>query len=329
MYRLLIMIVFAALIGQKSEAQTWDQAQCNGGNCLQQGVMDGQSTPGLQGLASQVNNPAYQPCLENPAHPLCAGQVPGAFMPGSLSANPAQWANQARSGLRNSAVAWATQPASRALGADQAVYQGVQQQAQQLAAQQNLPCTGGQCWKNLLPTTVAPAKDRQNTLTALDMLQAMQTQRDPAGLAVFPGKYADCADTGTLVGSSKCCSGGTGALQSFWHQSCSAAEQQIQQAKNSGSASYLGSWSSCVRKSLGVCLRHEQHYAFCLWPGKLARLIQEQGHAQWGQALPWTCAGLTLSHPDQLALIDFNKLDLSSYIPASLSSTGTAAQVLP
>ena len=170
-------------------------------------------------------------------------------------------------------------------------------------------CQQGLCFLNL-----SPKKSTQNSpfMTQIGISMMQSAGHSLSLLRVFAGRRMDCTDTGSLIGSNKCCSGGEGALQSFWGQGCSLNARAIIAAKNHGRASFLGAWQSCSGAlPWGGCLKSIRHYAFCLWPNQVTRIIQEQGRRQLGESLYADCRGFRLQ-PNQLAKIDFNTLDFST-----------------
>ncbi len=269
----------------------WDRTSCPTESCLQQGVSD----------ATQVSVPG------NTALPTGGTS----FIP--PQGNPSRWRQQASALTQQSGLDWVARDFSHL---DTASAQSLRQQVdstQTTTTVDPVSCSDGSCLQALLPTHPATASSRSSTKLYLSMMQSMQQERDPSGLTVFPGKAVDCVDNGTLVGSSHCCHSGVGALQSFWRRACSPVDQMIEQAREAGTATYMGAWKSCAaHTAFGICIRRQQHYAFCIWPSVLARIVQEQGHAQLGQNLSATCAGLTLN-PDQLARIRLDQLDYRDY----------------
>ncbi|HNJ87116.1 MAG TPA: conjugal transfer protein TraN, partial [Agitococcus sp.] len=66
-------------------------------------------------------------------------------------------------------------------------------------------------------------------------------------------------------------------------------------------------------KVAGICVEKLIHYEYCVWPSKLARMVQDQGMAQLGQAITNACRGFKLNSPNEISMLDFSKIDLSEY----------------
>ncbi len=294
----------------------WDQSLCEGQGCLQQGVTSAQANNVLIQLQVGGGSTQVDPCQtqSSSGRRLCGGQM--FFGVPSFPANTSSLKVMAQQQLPSSGLTWVAAEAGKSAALRPAPNSPEMAQvmmAQKNALAQNVPCANASCWQGLLPAQIVNSGSLPRTATYLALMQSMQKQMDPVHMTVFQGQYAECIDAGTLVGASHCCSGGKGALQTFWGQSCTSSEISIQQAKQGDRASYLGGWNSCsVKLPLGGCLKWLHHESFCLWPGVLARIIQEQGRAQWGQMPSAPCAGFKLN-PSDLARIDFSRIDFSAY----------------
>ncbi|NNM50688.1 MAG: conjugal transfer protein TraN, partial [Pseudomonadales bacterium] len=273
----------------------WDQSLCEGKDCLQQGVTGAEANASLAQLQTGGGSIQVDPCqrVQASGRRSCGGQV--FFGVPSFPASTSALQMRAQQQLPQSGLSWVAAGAGKSVALRPGPGSPELMQvmlAKKAAHTQSVPCANASCWQGLLPVQTASPGALPRTATYLALMQSMQNQMDPVHMTVFQGQYAECVDAGTLVGSSKCCSGGRGALQTFWKQSCSSTELSIQQAKQDDRASYLGGWSSCsVKLPWGGCLKWLHHEAFCLWPGVLARIIQEQGRAQWGQKVSPPCAG--------------------------------------
>lgn len=272
-----VLLIILLMLSLGLQAESWDQQFCSSASCLQLGYDSARAAQSLPPTAEQL-------CAQTPC-PARAPAISQAWVESSYKARLPEesvWTHRAGQIIRT------------------AVSQTVVAHV----------CQQGQCLLQLSPSL--PRSSPVQAQTGLALMNALGASLDLHQLSVFAGQRRDCTDVGTWVGSNKCCSGGQGALQSFWGQSCSASAQAIIQARNMHRASYLGRWQQCTQTlPWGGCLRRLTHYAFCLWPSQIAEIVQEQGRRQWGQSIPWDCRGFTLQ-PDELARIDFNLINFQA-----------------
>ncbi len=270
----------------------WDTAPCSSTSCLRQGVSDAAQAQQVSGNVELATG--------------TAGFVPP-------QGDPSTWNQQAMGPVQQNDLGWVTNDFSHL---DASSAQSLRQQVETIKTttpMDPISCAHGTCLQGLLPKSSATSDAQRTTRLYLGMMQSMQQERDASGLTVFPGRAVDCVDNGTLVGSTHCCRSGVGALQTIWRRGCSSVDRLIEQARQAGTATYIDGWKSCAaHTAFGICIRRQQHYSFCLWPSVLARIVQEQGRAQWGQKVPRSCSGLTLN-PDQLAQIKLDQLDYHDY----------------
>lgn len=118
---------------------------------------------------------------------------------------------------------------------------------------------------------------------------------------VFKGDAKECKKH--PLGIRDCC---TDSGWGGWVVHCPKDLQDLIKAKSEGRVVSLGSYKKKKWKS--------RHYAYCVFPSKLAGIIQIQGRGgqlglSFGSATLPNCSGLT---PEQLERIDFSRLDLSA-----------------
>lgn len=174
-----------------------------------------------------------------------------------------------------------------------------------------LICTDGSC--NQGPKD--PDGTMQDFSQAASYLQAMKDVKgnfDAASLTVFKGAFHECTVDKTLIGTNQCCTGGTGFLNTVG-ASCTAEEDLINQSRNAAVVTALPQYETCGAHVLGLCVKWEEHRPYCVWPSKLARIIQDQGKAQLGIPIDSACAGFKMDSPNEFAQVDFSKIDLSEY----------------
>ena len=113
----------------------------------------------------------------------------------------------------------------------------------------------------------------------------------------------------------------------FLLQSCDQQDMEVSMLNASGYCHYVGEYCEESWPLIG-CVQEAKGY--CCFNSKLARIIQEQGRPQlkdfqpdgaWGTGQSPNCRGFT---PQEFQMIDFSKIDLSSYygdIEKNLSTT--------
>ncbi|MDA8091566.1 MAG: conjugal transfer protein TraN [Nitrospiraceae bacterium] len=102
----------------------------------------------------------------------------------------------------------------------------------------------------------------------------------------------------------------------FLLQSCDQQDMEVSMLNASGYCHYVGEYCEESWPLIG-CVQEAKGY--CCFNSKLARIIQEQGRPQlkdfqsdgaWGTGESPNCRGFT---PQEFQMIDFSKIDLSSY----------------
>lgn len=124
----------------------------------------------------------------------------------------------------------------------------------------------------------------------------------------FTGKAMRCRKA--FAGFSNCCKD-SGWGQSAGLAACDDEEKAIGKAKAKKITVSVG--ERCDRKVLGACIQKSQVY--CVFDGKLARIIQEQGRrdqlgVKFGSGDSPDCRGITVP---ELQSIDFDKINFSDF----------------
>lgn len=164
-----------------------------------------------------------------------------------------------------------------------------------------IPCADGQCD----PSSHEVSDDIAEGLSQLGALAGVagnvaDNQIKSGMPAIFTGKAQECKKY--PIGLRDCC---TDSGWGDWIKHCPQELQALQLAKQENRVVYLGHY---INHKLGA-----RHYVYCLFPSKLAAIIQIQGRGgqlkiPYGSAEYPDCRGLT---PEELARINFSSLDLS------------------
>lgn len=131
---------------------------------------------------------------------------------------------------------------------------------------------------------------------------------DQIDIKAFTGQSMACRKA--MAGFSNCC------VDSGWGNSagvanCSSEEMAIGKAKAKKVTVLVG--EACNHKVAGICIQKKQVY--CVFGGKLARIIQEQGrrdqlHISFGEGDDPNCRGITVP---ELQAINFDKINFSDF----------------
>ena len=163
----------------------------------------------------------------------------------------------------------------------------------------------------LPPTQTAVAN--HNMTKALSQMEGMRQmakhmEGTEANLRIFRGESKRC--TTNFGGSFKdCCKkdGGTGTKLKMATE-CTAEEKNLVEARLQKRCVFVGARQK--NKTLGMNVSKE--YVYCCFSNKLGLAIQQGARAQlrrtFGSAESPVCDGLT---PDELSVVDFERLDLS------------------
>ncbi|AVX06017.1 hypothetical protein MXMO3_03514 (plasmid) [Maritalea myrionectae] len=115
---------------------------------------------------------------------------------------------------------------------------------------------------------------------------------------IFGGEILNC----DFHVTKNCCS------DAYTDGRCNDDERTLKDRRDAGAAHYMG--LGCAYRVLGICLT--EHYEYCTYKSKFARVFQEQAHKQTGAQFRWLtsdpCPALTL---EQLESLDVNQMDLS------------------
>ncbi len=131
---------------------------------------------------------------------------------------------------------------------------------------------------------------------------------DQVNVKAFTGQALYCRKA--MAGFSNCC------VDSGWGNSaglanCNSDEMAIGKAKAKKVTVLVG--EACNRSVVGVCIQKKQ--AYCVFGGKLARIIQEQGrrdqlHVSFGSGDSPNCRGITVP---ELQAINFDLINFSDF----------------
>ena len=154
-----------------------------------------------------------------------------------------------------------------------------------------------------------PSKDFDQSVSALSVIgAASQAKSGKTETVLFGGTAQHCREI--AVGYSNCCAK-KGWGQTLYLAHCNAAEKKLGRARQSGRAIFLGRY--CKHRALSVCTEHAQ--VFCVFPSKMAKIIQAQGRVSQlkqslGSAKKPDCRGLSVESFSALNLerIDFSAL---------------------
>lgn len=164
-------------------------------------------------------------------------------------------------------------------------------------------CLDGDCVKQQKKAD----PDFQRSVSALSA--ANEAGKDFANFnAIFTGQRKTCNKV--VLGFIDCCAD-EGWGQDIHLAQCSPEEKDLGKAKDNLQTVYLGEY--CSKDELGVCVEHKK--AFCVFPSKLARIIQVQGRRDqlkigFGDPEHADCKGLTR---EQFASLDLGKMDFSDF----------------
>lgn len=169
-------------------------------------------------------------------------------------------------------------------------------------------CLNGDCSDH----QYQPSKDFGKVLTAVSTTN--EEAKDFRLNSIFRGKPYECRDD---AGNFSNCCQGTGWGQDIKLAHCSQEEKALGAAREKNLTVYAGRY--CSSKILGKCIEHKETY--CIFPSKIAKVIQEQGrrgqlHIGFGDGKHANCRGIT---PQQLQRINLSKIDFGKEIMDELS----------
>jgi conjugal transfer mating pair stabilization protein TraN len=182
----------------------------------------------------------------------------------------------------------------------------------------NISCLDGSC----VETT--PTKNQNFGKTAINLAVLAQaaeefkennkdsdTVKNPH---IFTGKAMECSKN--ITGFKNCCGIKSSGWGTGWLASCDEKEKELAQKRGDSLAVRVGDY--CYKKVLGTCT--SRHYVYCVFPSKIARIIQESGrrdqlHISFGDINNdhhiADCRGIT---PEELSHINFDLVDFSELV---------------
>jgi len=137
---------------------------------------------------------------------------------------------------------------------------------------------------------------------------AEDVRSDTINVKAFSGQTMSCRKAG--AGFSNCCKDG-GWGQDTGLAACNSDEMALGKAKAKKVTVSVG--ERCDHEVLGVCIQKSKVY--CVFGGKLARIIQEQGrrdqlHVSFGSGDNPNCRGITVP---ELQNIDFDRINFADF----------------
>jgi hypothetical protein len=167
----------------------------------------------------------------------------------------------------------------------------------------NIFCIDGFCAENVSQHSEDFSRATTSLAVAAAAAQDVADQ-DSSEAKIFAGKRMECSKSIGGSATRNCCKV-TGLLKAPLG-GCNEEEKTLGKLREEGVAVYVGDY--CHNKTLGVC--HEKHEVYCVYSGKLARIVQQQGKPQLGKNFGSpenpNCDGLTIA---EFASIDFDVID--------------------
>ncbi|MFJ5375139.1 type-F conjugative transfer system mating-pair stabilization protein TraN [Pectobacterium versatile] len=196
----------------------------------------------------------------------------------------------------------------------QCTYQAVSYQCQTTYTSQGLVCGGDYFCQSGDCTNVGGAGDSGFDMAVAKLAglssaaEDVKNEQESINVKAFTGEVMSCRKA--MAGFSNCCKD-SGWGQDVGLSQCNSNEMALGKAKAKKVTVSIG--EKCDRKVLGVCLQKSQVY--CVFGGKLARIIQEQGrrdqlHVGFGSGSNPDCRGITVP---ELEGIDFDKINFSDF----------------
>lgn len=174
-------------------------------------------------------------------------------------------------------------------------------------------CLSGDC----ADKSYEPNQDFAQVMSHMSVLKEAGEDLRNFG-AIFKGLDWRC--TRHCVSFKDCCGNGEGWGVSLKLASCDKMEQTLAELRAKKRCIQVGTY--CAEKVLGACIRKKT--TFCCYDTKLAKIVQEQGKSQLGLGFGSPehpqCQGLTI---EQLAQLDFSKIDFSDMLADIMASTKT------
>lgn len=164
-------------------------------------------------------------------------------------------------------------------------------------------CLDGDC----VNTQKQADHDFQKAVAALSAVADAAKQLDQN--FIFKGKDNECDNL--ILGVANCCRNDGWLVDDVPLVNCSPKEKELGKAKENGTTTYVGQYEDDC--ALGICVKKSKVY--CVFPTKLARIIQEQGRKKqlgrhFGSAKHPDCSGITT---EELQQIDFSQIDFKEF----------------
>ncbi len=173
-------------------------------------------------------------------------------------------------------------------------------------------CLNGDCFESGWQAS----DDFPQAASYLSMIEQAATDLDADTFEIFQGADLRCKKR--VLGLANCCSDSGWGLDIGLFQ-CSEPERLLAEQRRAGRCHYVGSYSS------GSLLTRKRVKSFCCFRSSLGRIVQQQGRPQldldWGAASAPDCRGLL---PEELADLDFERIDLSEFYASSLEQADAA-----
>jgi conjugal transfer mating pair stabilization protein TraN len=182
----------------------------------------------------------------------------------------------------------------------------------------NISCLDGNCIETMATKNQNFGKAASNlavlAAAASEFKENNKDQDIVKNPHIFTGKSMECSKN--IIGFKSCCGISGSGWGEGWLASCDAEEKELAQKRGSDLAVRVGDY--CYNKVLGKCT--SRHYVYCVFPSKIARIIQESGrrdqlHLSFGDvggdhSNP-DCRGIT---PEELSKINFDLIDFSELV---------------
>lgn len=163
-------------------------------------------------------------------------------------------------------------------------------------------CINGDCSQH----EKIPDPDFNQAVGSFGALVDAAKSMDKSTQAIFTGKATSCSTA--IKGYLNCC--GDGGWGELLNEKCDKDEIELQHLREKHLTIQIPG-EYCGHKVAGICVSYRKRY--CVFPTKIARLIQEEGRLaqlgrKFGTAEEPNCSGIT---PEDLQHIDFSKIDFS------------------
>ncbi|WP_131775009.1 conjugal transfer protein TraN [Legionella anisa] len=171
-------------------------------------------------------------------------------------------------------------------------------------------CLEGQCSKHEYQE--AKEEDFNKGVSSLSAAKAAAQGFNSKNLFIFTGQRMECSNN--IAGIKNCCrDSGWGIDLNLVH--CSESEKKLGKAKENKLVVATGGYCHKRIKFPGGSKCVSRHNTYCVFPSKLARIIQEQGRRNqlgisFGEGQYSNCSGITAQ---QLQLIHFDSINFSEF----------------